>query len=57
MNGSVKAEIQHKAEPKENGFTNGHHDEEEEHDEMQYINLIKTILKKGIARGDRTGKF
>ena len=54
MNGSLKTEIQHKAEQKENGFTNGNH-EDEEHDEMQYINLIKTILKKGIARGDRTG--
>lgn len=41
-----------------NGFANGnHHDnEEEDHDELQYINLIKTILKKGITRGDRTGK-
>lgn len=52
MNGSLKADKQHK----ENGISNGHH-EEEEHDEMQYINLIKTILKKGISRGDRTGKF
>jgi len=56
VNGSLKGEIQDKAEHKENGFSNGNH-EEEEHDEMQYINLIKTILKKGIARGDRTGKF
>jgi hypothetical protein len=54
MNGSLKAEIKDKAEHKENGFSNGNH-EEEEHDEMQYINLIKTILKKGISRGDRTG--
>lgn len=55
MNGSLKGEIQDKAEYKENGFSNGNY-VEEEHDEMQYINLIKTILKKGIARGDRTGK-
>ena len=52
MNGSLKADKQHKA---ENGHTNGNH-EDEEHDEMQYINLIKTILKKGVTRGDRTGK-
>ena len=56
MNGSLKGEIQDKVEYKENGFSNGNH-VEEEHDEMQYINLIKTILKKGIARGDRTGKI
>lgn len=56
MNGSLKGETQDKAEHKENGFCNGNH-EDEEHDEMQYINLIKTILKKGIARGDRTGKI
>lgn len=52
MNGSLKAEIQHKV---VNGYANGNH-EDEEHDEMQYINLIKTILRKGTARGDRTGE-
>lgn len=32
--------------------SNGH---EEEHDEVQYLNLIRRILKSGIRRGDRTG--
>lgn len=38
--------------------TNGSHHqenvEETEHDEMQYLNLIHNILKRGITRGDRT---
>jgi hypothetical protein len=37
--------------------TNGSHkQEEEEHDELQYLNLIRTIMKKGVTRGDRTGE-
>lgn len=40
----------------ENGKkVNGHQNQTEEHDEVQYLNLIRRILKNGIQRGDRTG--
>ena len=29
--------------------------EEKEHDEMQYLRLIQTIIDKGKSKGDRTG--
>lgn len=32
-----------------------HEFQDEEHDEMQYINLIKRIIAKGVKRSDRTG--
>jgi len=35
--------------------TNGHHEEKAEHEEMQYLNLIKKIIDSGNKRGDRTG--
>jgi len=38
-----------------NGATNDHHEEEGEHEEMQYLNLIKKIIETGNQRGDRTG--
>jgi len=37
-----------------NGATNGH-GKEAEHEEMQYLNLIKKIIETGNLRGDRTG--
>jgi len=38
----------------ENGHANGSA-ERDEHDEDQYLNLIRKIIKKGVTRGDRTG--
>jgi len=38
----------------EDGATNGH-EESYEHEELQYLNLIKKILHSGNLRGDRTG--
>jgi thymidylate synthase len=39
--------------------TNGHHmngdQKEQEHDENQYLELIKQIIEKGVTRSDRTG--
>jgi len=35
--------------------TNGHHEKKAEHEEMQYLNLIKKIIDSGNKRGDRTG--
>lgn len=37
---------------------NGYHKEdEEEHDELQYLKSIERIIKKGTKRSDRTGKL
>ena len=31
--------------------------EEREHDELQYLNMIRTIIEKGKRKSDRTGIF
>ncbi|CRL04633.1 CLUMA_CG017702, isoform A [Clunio marinus] len=38
-----------------NGQHNNGTSEEDEHDEEQYLNLIRKIIKKGVTRDDRTG--
>lgn len=35
--------------------TNGHHANDENRDEMQYLNLIRDIIDRGDRRDDRTG--
>lgn len=48
-----EVEISNKTETAQN--ENGNIDDATEHDEMQYINLIKRIISKGVKRDDRTG--
>jgi thymidylate synthase len=50
VNGGATGQVQTNGNSK-NDFL----DEPEEHDEMQYLKLVKKILKKGVNRPDRTG--
>lgn len=38
-----------------NGHSHADDDSKQSHDEEQYLNLIRNIMKNGVTRGDRTG--